>query len=80
MSFSRIFRRPGEFLENVRKNSCVVGVFTFSCTSIVVGVPADTSNVVDVSTVPGIPAVAGLPTAVDVINVLIVFNRLLPMF
>ncbi len=75
MSFSRIFRRSGEFLENFRKNSWVVGVYTFSCTS---GVPADTSNVVGVSTVAGIPAVAGLPSAVDVIDVLIVSTALQP--
>jgi hypothetical protein len=48
--FLRIFAKPLE-------------CWSFYCA---VGVPADASNVVGISTISGIPFVAGLPSPVDV--------------
>ncbi len=60
--------------------SCWRPYSTVSGISVGFRVHTDANKVVGVSIVAGIPAVAGLPSAVYVIDLPIVFNRLLPMF
>jgi hypothetical protein len=44
------------------------------CPYCAVGVPADASAVVGISTISGIPALAGLPSAIDVCDVLLLLK------
>jgi hypothetical protein len=65
--FPRICHLSDKFLANSPEKSRVFGDHT-----VAVGVPANASTVVDVSTAAGVLALAGLPSAIDVRDVSIV--------